>query len=185
MAASKRKEVVMRSKINSLVLMVLALALITAVVPTLALADEFKFDGPPAFTVNYPKGSKPEPNIDPENVWSIKTPGGVIVRARVAPIPEGLELKDAAEKWFLPGLIKLVKTSVRMIDNKEITLSDGTKAYYSEITWDYRGQTGWDSLKIITMLVSVFRDGKLVAISAGPWDNFGASMEIVKSLKFQ
>ena len=86
----------------------------------------------------------------------------------------------------MPGLIKQVKTSVRMIDNKEITLSDGTKAYYSEMTWGYRGgDTQGELLNVVTMLVSVFKDGKLVTVTASPWENFSKSMEIVKSLKFQ
>jgi hypothetical protein len=193
MAASKRKEVVMRSKIYSLVFMVLALGLITAVVPNRALADEFKFNGPPAFTVVYPKGSKTVPNLDPANVWSIETPKtqGFVVRARVAPIPEGLELKDVTEKWLLLLLEKNSQTSARIIENKEITLSDGTKAYYSESTWRYYFKDIManrpEYLFITTMHVSVFKDGRLVSVTASSWkkDDFDEAREIAKSLKFQ
>jgi hypothetical protein len=131
------------------------------------------------------KGSKPDSNTDPGNVWSIITPEGVSVRARVAPIPEGLELKDVAEKWYLPKLKKFVGTGVWMDDNKEITLSDGTKAYYSQMVWDSRVGVVVDSLRIVSMVVFVFKDGKLVNVAAHPWNNFSKSMEIVKSLKFQ
>ena len=173
----------MRLKIY--LLMVMAMTLTNLLVPTLSSADEFKYEGPPAFTVTYPTGSMPEPNLHPKNVWSIKTPPGVVVRASVAPIPEGLELKDVAEKYYLPELKKFVGSSVWMDDNKEITLSDGTKAYYSEMSWNYRGERIYDTLRIVSMVVFVFKDGKLVNVQAHPWNNFSASEKIVKSLKFQ
>ena len=88
----------MRSKTYLLVVIVLASTLIISLVPTLASADEFKFDGSPAFNVTYPRGSAAQPNIDPSNVWSVKTPMGVIVRARVAPIPEGMDTEGCSRK---------------------------------------------------------------------------------------
>jgi hypothetical protein len=71
-----------------------------------------------------------------------------------------------------------------MDNNQEITLSDGTKAYYFEITWYYAGSPV-DRLRIVSMVVVVFKDGKLVEVEAHPWDNFSASEKIVKSLKLQ
>jgi hypothetical protein len=68
-----------------------------------------------------------------------------------------------------------------MSDNKEITLSDGTKAYYSEISWNHAPSGG---TTITTMMVSVYKDGEWVWVAAHPWDNFGAEEKIVKSLKF-
>jgi hypothetical protein len=161
--------------------LVLALALGITLLPTLTSAAEFSYAGPPAFTVTYSDGS-PEPTTAPEQVWSIKTGAGLVVQASVAPIPEGIALKDYAEKSYLPGLATAMSAKVKMGDNKEITLADGTKAYYSEMDWNHAPSGG---TLITTMLVTAYKDGKLVCISAHPWDNYNAAMKIVKSLKFQ
>jgi hypothetical protein len=55
----------MRSK--TYLMLVIVLGLTTALVPTIVTADEFKYEGPPAFTVTYPTGSKPDSNLDPGN----------------------------------------------------------------------------------------------------------------------
>jgi hypothetical protein len=152
-----------------------------ALVPTRTSATEFSFAGPPAFTVTYPKGSTPTDKDSPVQVWAIKTPAGVIVQAAFAPIPEGVELKDAAAKGYLPGLAEAMRTKVKMGVNKEITLSDGTKAYYSEMDWIYNPTI----TRITTMIVSVYKDGKWVYTTAHPWENYGTLEKIVKSLKFK
>ena len=160
---------------------VLALTLGIALVPTLTSAAEFSYDGPPAFTVTYPNGSTPDEKNAPEQVWAIKTPSGVVIQASVALIPEGVELKNAAEKAYKPGLEKSQGTSVRMSDNKEITLSDGTKAYYSELSWTHTPTQA----AIVTVMVSVYKDGKWVYTTGHPWESFNEPMKIVKSLKFK
>jgi hypothetical protein len=82
---------------------------------------------------------------------------GLVIQASVAPIPEGVELKDAAEKGYKPTLEQSQETKARMSDNKEITLSDGTKAYYSEIIRNHAPSGG---TSITTMMVSVYKDGE-------------------------
>jgi hypothetical protein len=161
---------------------VLALTLGIALVPTLTSAAEFSFAGPPAFTVTYPDGSTPTDKDSPEQVWAIKTPAGVTIQAAVAPIPEGVDLKDVAEKAYKPGLEKSQGTEAKMSENKEITLSDGTKAYYSEMDWKHAPSGG---TLISTMVVSVYKDGKWVYTTGHPWENYNEPMKIVKSLKFK
>jgi hypothetical protein len=161
--------------------LVLALTLGIALVPALTSAAEFSYAGPPAFTVTYSDGS-PENTTAPEQIWSIKTGAGLVVQVSVAPIPAGIELKDYAEKSFLPGLATSMGTKVKMGDNKEMTLADGTKAYYSEMDWNHAPSGG---TPITTMLVTAYKDGKFVCVSAHPWDNYNAATKIVKSLKFK
>ena len=168
-------------KIKLFLGVVLALALGIALVPTLTSAAEFSFDGPPAFTVTYPSGSNPDEKTSPTQVWAIKTGGDCMVSANVVPIPEGIELKDVAEKGYKPGL-ETAQGKVRMGDNKEITLGDGTKAYYSEMNWNHVPSGG---TPITTMIVSAYKDGKWVYVDAHPWDNYNVPTKIVKSLKFK
>jgi hypothetical protein len=161
--------------------LVLALALGIALVPALSSAAEFSYAGPPAFTVTYPDGA-PTDKDGPDQVWAFKTGAGLVIQASVSPIPEGVELKDVAEKGYLPGLATSQAAKVKMGDNKEITLSDGTKAYYSEMDWNHAPSGG---TLITTMIVSAYKDGKWVYTTAHPWDNYNAAMKFVKSLKFK
>ena len=69
-----------------------------------------------------------------------------------------------------------------MGENKRISLSDGTTAYYSEMYWNHAPSGG---LPITTMVVSVYKEGKWVFTMAHSWINYHVSMKIVKSLKFK
>ena len=169
-------------KIAASLCVVLAITLGITLVPALTSAAEFSYDGPPAFTVTYPAGStNEEEKTDPTQIWRIQYPGGYFADASVAPIPEGIALKDYAEKAYKPVLEKGQSATARMSENKEITLSDGTKAYYSEISWTHP-PTG---TPITTMIVSAYKDGKVVTIGAHPYGNYGQYEKLVKSLKFK
>jgi class 3 adenylate cyclase/pimeloyl-ACP methyl ester carboxylesterase len=153
-----------------------------ALAPTITREVEFSFDGQPAFTVTYPDGSKEEKPEDPAAVWQIRTPSGVSVSASIRPIPEGIELKDVAEKAYKPLLEERLHTKSKLNSNEEITLLDGNTAYYSEMYWNHAPSGG---LPITTMVVSVYKEGKWVFIVAHTWINFHVSMKIVKSLRFK
>jgi class 3 adenylate cyclase/pimeloyl-ACP methyl ester carboxylesterase len=148
--------------------------------PTLSREVEFSYDGPPAFTVTYPDGSKEEKPERPEAVWQISTPAGLPVQAVVAPIPEGIELKDVAENAYKPLLEEILRTKSKLNSNEEITLSDGNTAYYSEMHWNTP-----IGIPMTTMVVSVYKEGKWVYIVAHAWINFHVSMKIIKSLRFK
>jgi hypothetical protein len=159
---------------------VLGMTLTIALAPTLTWAAEYSYAGPPAFTITYPDGSQPNPKADKGQVWRIKTPEGVDIQAIVGVIPEGIELKDYAEKGFKPGLEASQKTTAKMKSNKEYELADGTKAYYSEIEWMWQGST-----LITTVMIAAYKDGKLVYVAAYPWADPDEPIEVVQSLKFK
>jgi hypothetical protein len=114
-----------------------ALALGFTLFPAFFPAAEFSYSAQPVFTLTYPDGGSDEEKTDPSQVWSIKYPGEIFLQAAVFPIPEGVDLKDVAEKVYKPPLEQSQKAKATMSENKEITLSDGTKAYYSEISWTH------------------------------------------------
>lgn len=150
--------------------------------PTLTSAAEFSSAGPPAFSVTFPEGSsEADEKTDPAQVWRIEYPGGFFCDAAVAPIPEGIALKDYAEKSYQPGLEKVVGAKAKVSENKEITLADGTKAYYAELSWTHP-PTG---TPITTMIVAAYKDGKVVTIGCHPYAEYGKYEKIVKSLKFK
>lgn len=160
---------------------VLALTLGIVVIPALTSAAEFSYPGPPAFTVTYPGGGTEDEKTDPSQVLRIQYPVGFFFDVSVSPIPEGIALKDYAEKGYKPGLEQSQKATAKMGDNKEITLADGTKAYYSEMTWVHPPS----GTPIVTMLVSAYKDGKVVVVDAHPYQEYGKYEKIVKSLKFK
>jgi hypothetical protein len=168
-------------KIAASLCVVLALTLGIILAPALTSAAEFSYDGPPAFTVTYPGGSSEDDKTDPTQVWRVQYPGGFFADASVAPIPEGIELKDYAEKSYKPGLEKSQGATAKMSSNKEFTLADGTKAYFSEISWTHPPT----NTPIVTMIVSAYKDGKVVTIGAHPYMDYSKFEKIVKSLKFK
>lgn len=92
-----------------------------------------------------------------------------------------------AEKARKPVLEERQGTKVKISDNKEITLSDGTKIYYSEMDWSHAPSGG---THIITMVVSVYKEGKWVYIEGHFFENSlgepkSVTTKIVKSLKFK
>lgn len=150
--------------------------------PSLSLAAEFSYAGPPAFTVTFPGGSSDaDEKTSPSQVWRIEYPGGFFCDAAVEPIPEGLALKDYPEKGYKPGLEKAVGANSKLSENKEITLADGTKAQYAEFSWTHP-PTG---TPITTMIVVAYKDGKLVTVGCHPYAEYGKYEKIVKSLKFK
>ena len=160
--------------------LVLSVTLGIALLPTLTCAAEFSYAGPPAFTITYPDGSKPNSKVDPGQVWRIKTPEGVDIQAIVGPMPQGVELKDFAEKVYKPGLEVAQKTKAKMKKNEEYKLADDTKAYYSEMEWMWQGST-----LITTVMVTAYKGGKVVYAAAYPWASPDEPIEVVQSLKFK
>lgn len=152
--------------------------------PILVSAEEFKYAGPPAFTVTYPEGSTPAEKDAPAQVWAIKTPEEVVVQAAVAPIPEGVGLQEVVDKVYKVGLESYAsawKAKVKVIANDEIILKDGTKANFAALEWMWKDQT----TTITTVIVSAYKDGKWVYTTAHPWMSPWESMGIVKSLRFK
>lgn len=156
------------------------LSLVTILVPSLTLADEYSYTGKPAFTLTYPEGSF-EAEKAGDQVFRVQYPGGFFIDATVSPITAGIDLKDFAEKSYKPALEKDQKTTVTVANNKEITLSGGTKAYYSELKWVHPPS----GTPLVTMIVSAYKDGKVVTAGAHPYTDFATYEKIVKSLTFK
>ncbi|MEW6186268.1 MAG: hypothetical protein AB1585_11070 [Thermodesulfobacteriota bacterium] len=141
---------------------------------------DFSYNGQPVFFISNPGDCTPIAKASPYQVWAVKTAWNFDVSAAVRSIEEGIELKDVNEKVWKQGLERVLGgIAIKILKNEEITLSDGTKAYYSEMAWN-RGGT-----PITTLIVSVYRDGKWVLVAAHPSNNFEAARKIVKSLRFK
>jgi hypothetical protein len=71
-------------------------------------------------------------------------------------------------------------TDVRVTSNKEVKLQGGTRAYRTNIKWMAN-----DFWPITTLLVSAYKDGKVVCVSAHPWHSPYNAVPIVQSLTFK
>jgi hypothetical protein len=103
-------------------------------------------------------------------------PSGSDFSAAIVDIPEGLKLEDFGPKFYAQDLGMFV-SNVNLISNKEITLKCGTKAYRTDITYLWKGY-----VPITTFLVSAYKDGKCIFVSAHPWKNHDKYVPIVQSL---
>lgn len=166
-----------KHSLGLILIMVLGIILLSFLTPVVEHASA----GPPNLPLTNPDDNKDWPN-GLEIVWQTKTQEGLLIQAFMLPIPEGIELEEAAEKTFKPFHEKIHNCKARMGDNKEIILSDGTRAYYSEINWKHKPSGG---TPITTMVVSAYKDKKCLFIVTHPWDNYHISMKIVRSLKFK
>jgi len=145
------------------------------------LGTEFSYDKTPKFTINFPKGTTKAKPTNSLQVLAAKTPEGVIFQASVNDIPEGIELKDFAEKSYLPGLVATrIAQKARVTSNSEFTLTDGTSGYKSEIQWIYKPM----KLLIKTQMVAAYKDGKVVSVTAHPWSNPEEVWPVIESLRF-
>jgi len=109
----------------------------------------------------------------------MKTPGDVRFSASVGDIPEGMKLEDFGPKFYAQEL-ESVGSNIKVISNKEITLNCGTKAYRTDITWLWN-----NTVPITTFLVTVFKDGKCIFLSAHPWKYHDKAEPIVQSLSIK
>ena len=132
----------------------------------------------PAFTFEYPKGSRKKALDAPGQIMAMETPGGVVFQASVAAIPPGMTLADLGPK-ALASAFKNAGSDVHVISNKEIALKDGTRAYRTRINWRFQG-----SFPLKTLAVSAFRDGKWVFLTAHPWKDPDEVAPVVESLTF-
>ena len=93
-----------------------------------------------------------------------------------------------AEKVYKLRLEKSQVPEIKVSDNREIILSDGTKAFYSELEWTNPATHA----QVVTVLVSAYKDGKWVFVVGHPWKEgadrgslINTAINIVKTLKFK
>jgi hypothetical protein len=134
------------------------------------------------FSVRYdPKLTITDHALEPGQIFRKKAPHGIpIFTIGVSDIPQGLALKDTGN--FLLNLYrKNPQVKDPAIRKQElITLSDGTRANYGEITWRYR------SFDMLTVAVGVYKDDKIIGVTVVGSQNMPTEYlaEMVKSLKF-
>jgi len=139
----------------------------------------FKRTASPAFTFEYPIGSKKDAIKASGEVMRMKTPGNDIFSASVVDIPEEIKLEDFGPKHFVQQFDNYDK-NVKVISNKEIMLKCGTKAYRTNYTWlwnNYVPET--------TFLVSAYKDGKCIFVWVDTWKYHDKVEPIVQSLFLQ
>jgi len=130
----------------------------------------------PAFKFKYPKGSKRIKINAPNVIMTMKTPKGMRFSTSIADIPEGMKLSEMGPKNYALSLSN-VGTDIQIIDNREIALKDGTKAYRTDIKWKYQ-----EVFPVTTLLTTIFKDGKCVYVVAHSREYAAAAERIVGSL---
>ena len=132
----------------------------------------------PAFSFTYPFGSKKSGLDYPGQIMRMKTLSDYYFTALVADIPTGVALKDFGPGAYAKALEKF-GTNIAVTSNREVTLHCGTQAYRTDIQW--KADDFWP---ITTLIVSAYKDGKVVCVSAHPWHSPYNALPIVESLKF-
>lgn len=132
----------------------------------------------PAFSFAYPLGSKKSGLDFPGQIMRMKTLSDFDFSAYIGDIPAGIALEDFGPRAYARSLAKF-GTQIRVMSNQELTLQCGTRAYRTDIQWMAN-----DFWPITTLLVSAYKDGKLVCLSAHPWHSPYNAVPIVESLQF-
>ena len=152
-----------------------------ALSPSAALAKEYKYAGPPAFTVTYPDTWAQEPpNPDKTIFFETKQAGGLPtmeIGCFAAPAGTTLANVGAVHK---KNIARRFETAVTITSDKPATLKDGTPCNEVILSWMYQG---WLALQ--TNIVSTIKDGKVayVSISQNPGDplwDAGRSLKLKK-----
>jgi TolB-like protein/class 3 adenylate cyclase len=149
--------------------------------PHLSTAKEYKYTGPPVFTLSYPQGRTEFEFIAPEKVFKVETYGDLIeFHVFVEGIPKDVKLEDVGVKIALPRFEKDGNAKIKVVSNEEIALACGTKAYKTKAEWDH--STRGHLIQLI--LLSAFKDNKWiynVAFTAGDTREIE---ELAESLRF-
>ena len=142
----------------------------------------FRHEGSPAFTIEFPAGTREVAPDAPNQVFAASTPDGVTFQASVTDFPAGilLPIEKAAEYFVQLTTAAGVGSDFAVARNEEITLSDGSPAYRSEVTWLYLPA----AVTLETQIVSAYRGGRLVSVTAHPRQSMEHISKLVESLRF-
>ncbi len=132
----------------------------------------------PAFSFTYPFGSRKSGLDYPGQIMRMKTLSDFYFTAFVGDIPTGTALEDFGPGAYARAL-EAFGTNIEVTSNREVTLNCGTRAYRTDIKWK-----AGDFWPITTLVVSAYRDDKVVCVSAHPWHSPYNAVPIVESLKF-
>lgn len=149
----------MRTKWTIAALVVLA-GFLGLVMTSAAVAKEFKYDGPPAFTVTYPDDWEKDPENPNKVLWRTKQAGTLpIMEINCTDLPEGLTVADLGKKEYKRRVEKSQQTVAMIVSNKEVKLSDGTPAVETVLNWMYQGY-----LQLQSTFVGTIKGGKFVYV---------------------
>ena len=143
----------------------------------------FRHEDGPVFTINFAAGSRETAPDGANQVFAGSTPDGVTFHASVADFPAGilLPIEKAAEYFIELTDATGIGADFEVTRNEAIVLGDGTPAYRSEVTWLYLPA----AVALRTQIVSAYRDGRLVSITAHA-RRPGAHIDaLVESLRFE
>ncbi len=182
----KEEEGTKMKRLTMAALFVLAgvLAVTVALSPSAALAKEFKYAGPPAFTVTYPGFYAQDPENPNKVLFRTKQEGTLPIMEINCIDPIGA---DGTTKVTMENIVqqyakkieKSQQTQVTIASSKPITLKDGTPAVEGVCTWMYQG-----FMNLQSSLVTTIKDGKWVYVVIH--QNPGAPMwDAPKSLTFK
>lgn len=135
------------------------------------------------FSVRYdPKLIITDHKREPGVIFRKKAPQGIpILSVGVGDIPRGMALKDTGN-YLLDLYRRIPQIKNPAIRKQElITLSNGTRANYGEISWRYR------SFDMLTVAVAVYKDDKFIGVTVVGNENMSTEYlaGMVKSLKFK
>ena len=153
-------------RLSMVALFVLAgvLALTVALSPSAAVAKEYKFAGPPAFTVTYPGFYTADPENPNKVLFRTKQEGTLPIMEINCIDPVGA---DGTTKVTMENIVqqyakkieKSQQTQVTVASAKPMTLKDGTPAVEGVCTWLYQG-----FLTLQSSIVTTIKDGKWVYV---------------------
>jgi len=176
-----------RWSMMALVVLAGALAVSLALLPSAALAKEFKYawpPEPPVFTVTYP-GEWTQDSEKPNEVLLRTKKNGTIPIMEINCIdPVSADGKtvvtlDNAAEEYAKLVEKSQQTKVRIVSNKQKTMKDGTPAVEATMTWLYQ-----KSLPRQSTIVTTVKDGKWVYVVVH--HNPGETLwDVPRSLTFQ
>ena len=99
----------------------------------------YRHEGSPAFTIEFPVGTREVAPDGPNQIFAASTPDGVTFQASITDFPAGilLPIEKVAEYFVQLTTAAGTGSDFAVTRNEEITLSDGSPAYRSEVTWLY------------------------------------------------
>jgi hypothetical protein len=176
----------MKKRWSMAALLILAgvVAVSLALSPSAAVAKEYKYAGPPAFTVTYPGFYTPDPENPNKVLFRTKQEGTLPIMEINCIDPVGADgttkvTMENVVKQYAKKIEKSQQTTVTIASEKPITLKDGTPAVEGVCTWLYQG-----FLTLQSSVVTTIKDGKWVYVVIH--QNPGAPMwDAPKSLTFK
>jgi hypothetical protein len=130
--------------------------------PTLGFA-EFKYAGPPAFTVDIPDDAvKGEVDAAANQVWNGKV-GGADITILASDVPKDISAKDQCKSTmagFDQTFDHIELTDIELLSNEEFELEDGTASWRCDFEWVWTD----GSTMLTTTMITADKGGKRIVI---------------------